>query len=267
MSNKPMLRNLRYVVVLVVVGCASAPPEVPYPAFIQTDDLPDIFMASLPGIRAKQLAGDAKLRTTSNRIDLPIDWKGTSGASPGKALELFVLDGELQLAEMTFGPGGYAYLPSGTLGFNMTTAIGARILYNLADVDKNAVIKTPLLLDSRLLDWQPSAIAGIATKELRSDPGSGERSWLMRIEPGVALPWESSSAMREGYLVSGHYQHSECVMGEANTDEYTTGGYFQRPPGAVNGGPEANALTESVWMLRERRESVVTIVDACGESE
>lgn len=259
-----MLRNLTYIAVFIIVGCASAPPQVPYPAFIQTDDLPDVFMASLPGIRAKQLAGDATLRTTSNRIDLPIDWKGTSGASPGKALELFVLEGELQLADLTLGPGGYAYLPSGTLGFNMTTAVGARILYSLADVKKDAVIKTPLLLESELLDWQPSANAGITTKELRADPGSGERSWLMRIEPGASLPWESSSATREGYLVKGHYQHSECVAGEANTGEYMIGGYFQRPPGAVNGGPEASALMESVWMLREQRKSIVTIVDTCG---
>jgi hypothetical protein len=221
-------------------------------------------MASLPGIRAKQFSGDPQLRTTSNRIDLPIDWSGTSGASPGKALEVFVLDGELQLADILLGSGGYAYLPPGTLGFNMTTSIGARILYFLADVDKAGVIKTPLILDSRLLDWQPTTNNGVATKELRADPGSGARSWLVRIKPGATLPWETSSVLQEGYLVAGHYQHSECVLGEEITSEYKTGGYFLRPPGAVNGGPESIALTESVWILREQKKSIVTTVDACG---
>ena len=265
MNTRSTSRNLACIAaVIVAVGCASAPPNVPYPAFIQTDELPDIFMASLPGIRAKQFSGDPQLRTTSNRIDLPIDWNGTSGASPGKALEIFVLEGELQLADILLGSGGYAYLPPGTLGFNMTTSIGARILYFLADVDKDGVIKTPLILDSVLLDWQPTITDGVTAKELRMDPGSGARSWLVRIQPGTTLPWESSSVLREGYLVTGHYQHSECVLGEANTAEYKTGGYFLRPPGAVNGGPDAIAFTESIWLMREQKKSIVTIVDACG---
>ena len=47
------------VVAITITACASSPPKLPYPAFIQADDLPDMFMASLPGIRAKQFAGDA----------------------------------------------------------------------------------------------------------------------------------------------------------------------------------------------------------------
>lgn len=264
MIKKPTSRYLACVAAaLVAVGCASGPPELSYPAFIQTSELPDIFMASLPGIRAKQFAGDPQMRTSGNRIDLPMDWSGTSGASPGKALEIFVLKGELQLADVLLGSGGYAYLPPGTLGFNMTTSVGARILYFLENVDTNAVIKTPLILDSRLVDWQSTDSDGLNTKTLRADPGSGARTWLLRIEPGAVLPWTSSSTMREGYLVMGHYQHSECVAGEAHTAEYLTGGYFRRPSGAVNGGPEAIALTESIWILREQKKSVATVADSC----
>ena len=253
------------VAALLVVGCASGPPEMPYPAFIQIDELPDMFMASLPGIRAKQFAGDPQMRTTANRIDLPMEWSGTSGASPGKALEIFVLAGELQLADVLLGNGGYAYLPPGTLGFNMTTSVGARILYFLDDVDTKAVIKTPLILDSQLVDWRSVDEDGRSKKVLRADPGSGARTWLLRVEPGAVLPWTSSSVLQEGYLVMGHYQHSECVAGEAKTAEYLTGGYFRRPPDAVNGGPEAIALTESIWILREQKKSVTTLVDSCGQ--
>jgi hypothetical protein len=77
------------------------------------------------------------------------------------------------------------------------------------------------------------------------------------------IPWESTSVLREGYLVSGEYQHSECVDGEAHTAQYSSGGYVYRPPNAINGGPEAAALTESVWLLREKTTGVVTTYDDC----
>ena len=236
---------------LFVASCASGPKAPPYPAFIVSDELPDMFMASLPGIRAKQFAANDQTRSTSNRVDLPPDWSGTTGGSPGKSLEIFVVAGELRLADVALGSGGYAYLPPGTLGFNLKSADGARILYFLEDVNDAAMIRSPLILDSNLVDWQESDLAKVATKDLRSDPGSGERTWLMRIEPGASLPWESVSVAREGYLVSGQYQHSECVAGEPYTDVYLPGGYFKRAANAVNGGAEAMAISTSIWFLRE----------------
>jgi hypothetical protein len=248
----------------LTAGCASGPQAPAYPAFVHADELPDVFMASLPGIRAKQFAGNAESRSTSNRIDLPSDWQGTTGASPGKALEIFVLAGELRLADVTLGPGGYAYVPPGSLGFNLVSDDGARILYFLDNFNSAAMIRSPLILDSGLVGWQPMDAIGMYSKELRADPGSGARTWLLRIDPGVPIPWQSSSVTREGYLVSGQYRHSECVAGEPYTDSYGAGGYFQRPADAVNGGPEAAALSETIWLLRESGSSVTTLADGCG---
>jgi len=241
--------------VALLASCASGPPAPPYPAYIVSDELPDLFMASLPGIRAKQYAGNDQTRTTSNRVDLPADWSGTTGGSPGLSLEIFVLEGELQLADISLQSGGYAYLPPGTLGFNLTSDDGARILYFLERVDNEAMIRTPLILDSGLIDWTDNENAGLATKDLRVDPGSGERTWLLRIEPGATIPWESVSVSREGYLVEGQYQHSECVDGEPYTDTYLPGGYFKRPANTVNGGPQSMAITQSIWFLRESGQS------------
>jgi hypothetical protein len=271
MNIRSKLRNSACIFVTIVVmfaaGCVSVPPKAPYPVFVQVDEITEMFMAGLPGIRARQFSGDSLQRNISARIDLPIDWSGSSGGSPGKALEIFVLDGELQLADVLLGGGSYAYLPPGTLGFNMSTSIGASILYFLEPVDSAAVIKTPLIMDSNLLTWQPTDIDGVVTKELRADPGSGTRIWLQRVEPNAKLPWEESSAVREGYLVTGLYRHSECVTGVPVTGEYHTDGYFQRPSGAINGGPEAVALADSIWLFREQRAGSVTVVDACGEPE
>lgn len=248
---------------LMLVACASGPPKTPYPAFVQVDELPDVFMAELPGIRAKQFGGDTDLRTAANRVDMPPAWQGTTGASPGKSLELFVLSGELLVADLKLGPGGYAYLPSGTLGFNLGTASGARVLYFLDDVDPRAVIQTPLILDSRLVGWDPAPTPGLWIKELRADPGSSAKTWLLRIEPGASLGWERIATYREGYLLRGAYQHSECVEGEVLTWQYTPGGYFRRPPGTINGGPDAGAANESVWFLREPAAAEATPVAGC----
>ena len=249
--------------VIFLAACASSPPKLPYPAFVETNDLEDIFMASLPGTRAKQLAGDPQRRTTSNRIDLPAAWTGTSGASPGKSLEIFVLNGELTIADVALNAGGYAYLPSGSLGFNLKSQDGARILYFLDDVDSLAVIQSPVIMDSGLLDWRATEVDGVTVKDLRADPGSGARTWMLRIEPGASLPWESSTALREGFLVSGSYQHSECYLGKAQTWQYMPGGYFYRPGDTINGGPEAGATTTSIWLLREKVAAKTTVHDNC----
>jgi len=253
--------------VLLVAGCASGPPKLPYPAFIQSDDLGDIFLASLPGVRAKQFSGDPQTRRTTNRIDLPPGWQGTTGGSPGKLLEILVLSGDLIVSEFTLGLGGYLQVPPGTIGFNLETSDGAQILYFLDDVDPLAMIKSPVILDSSLVAWQATDIDGVNTKELRDDPGNGAHTWLLRIKPGAVIPWKSSSVTREGYLIEGQYQGSECFDGEVHTWTYTPGGYFYRPGDTLNGGPEAMALTNSVWLLRETRASSTQTVDACPAAE
>jgi len=249
--------------VLFLASCASGPPELPYPVFLQADELEDIFLASLPGVRGKQFSGDPQTRRTSNRIDLPQGWEGTTGGTPGKLLEIYVVFGDLRVGDVDLHAGGYAHVPPGSFGFNLTTSEGARILYFLDDVDPLAMIQSPVILDSRLVNWAPTDMQGVAIKELRSDPGNGARTWLLRISPGAVLPWQSSSVIREGYLASGNYQHSECVGGETNTWIYTTGGYFYRPAGTVNGGPEAKAISESIWVLRERSAGAERIADGC----
>jgi len=249
--------------VLLLTACASGPPQLPYPAFIQVDELEDIFMATLPGVRGKQLAGDPQTRRTSNRIDLPPEWQGTSGGMPGRSMEIFVVEGLLEIADIELPPGGYAFLPAGSLGFNLKSPEGARILYFVNDTDPESVIRSPIIIDTGLLDWQESLAPGITTKELRSDPGNGARTWLLRIEAGAAVPWQASSAQREGYFLTGNYQHSECVLGEVHTAQYMPGGYFYRPPGTINGGPLSGGETDAIWFLRETTEGAEAIASEC----
>ena len=245
-------------------GCASSPDAPSYPAFVISDEIPDMFLAALPGVHAKEYTGEARGRSASRRVVLPTGWSGTTGGEPGNALEIFVLSGELTLADVPLTAGGYVYVPPGSLGFNMVSDEGATILWFLSEFDANAVIRSPLILDSALVAWGPTDSIGVFSKELRADPGSGERAWLMRYEPGAQVPWQSSSAQLEGYLVSGQFQDSECVAGQAYTDVYLPGGYFRRPANSVHGGPEVSVIAESVWFVRESRASKINYDVACA---
>jgi hypothetical protein len=252
---------------LVLFSCAANSPQPPYPAFIQVEDLPDTFIAGLPGVRAKQLAGNPQTRRSSNQILLPADWQFTTGASPGKSVEIFVLAGEILLADLTLGPGGYAYIPPGSTGLQMKSSRGASLLYFLDDADPAAVIQTPLILSSDLVSWVPLSESpidiGLSEKELRADPGSGARTWLKRIEPFATQSWQQSSTIQEGFLIAGSYRENECVNGVAVAGDYGPGGYFHRTPGAVYGGPGSTSTDVAVWFLRSPKKDSLQALAEC----
>lgn len=254
-------------ILLVLAGCAAGPAQLPYPAFIDVNELQDVFIAGMPGIRAKTLAGNPQTRRSSNRIVLPADWQFTTGASPGMSVEIFVLDGEIRLGDLTLQSGGYAFVPSGSTGMSMSTRDGAVLLYFNDETNPSSVIQTPLIQSSTLLEWQPVSTEmsdiGLSVKELRADPGSGARTWLLKVDPIAAQSWRQSSVTREGYLVSGSYRTSECLQGESVTEDYLPGGYFYRPPAAVHGGTEENSTGVSIWFLRTLENEFVTNVASC----
>ena len=252
----------------LLAGCAATAPQTPYPAFIDVNELPGVYIAGLPGVEAKQLAGNPNTRRTSNRIILPADWSFTTGASPGKSVELFVLAGSVTLGSFELGTGSYAYVPPASTGMQLATTNGAILLYFVDDADPDAVIETPLVLDSALKDWVPESNdpndLGFSVKVMREDPGSGAKTWLLKVDPVASRGWRASSTTREGYLLSGGYRDSECVAGEPVTADYAPGGYFFRPPGATNGGPEAGTEAGAIWFMRVTEEETLQNLSACG---
>lgn len=263
-----MKTDIRYVLFAILLsGCASGPPTVPYPAFIAVDELPDAFLAGLPGVRAKLLTGDTRTRQSGSRIRIPANWEFSSGASPGLSVEVYVLAGELSIGEYSLTEGGYAYIPPGSSGLPMKSANGAVILYFLDRSNATAAIQTPLITNASLLSWELPVFDfgsdGLSIKELRADPGSGTRTWLMKLDPGSRQSWQFSTQPLEGYLVSGRVMESECVDGEALTAEYLPGGYLHRPPGAVHGGPDATTVSGAVWFMRVPANERIEVVDGC----
>ena len=261
------MRVLLVCLLLTLAGCATTRPQLPYPAFVQADELPDVFLAALPGVRAKQFAGNPQTRRSSNRIVLPAQWSGSSGAAPGKSLEIFVLFGEMSVGNLTLSPGGYAWFPPGFSGANLSTVYGAEILYFLDDANPQSQFRSPIIYSSEIVDWQAISNAaeqkGMMIKEMRHDPGSGARTWLLQVSPEARTPWQSRDRVLEGYLISGRYQGSECAAGESVNAVYTEGGYFHRPANTVHGGPDERALETSVWLLRVQGDSQPLVAGAC----
>jgi hypothetical protein len=252
--------------VVVLQACSSSPLRPPYPAYVAVDELPDAYVAGLPGVRAKHLSGDPRTQRASYRIELPADWSFTTGASPGQSIEIYVLAGAIQLGEFSLTEGGYVYLPPGMSGLQMKSTGGALILYFLDEADDAAVIQTPLLTSSELIDWSQQDI-GVSVKELRADPGSGARTWLLNIRPEAILSWQKSSQMVEAYLVSGAIDYSECNGDQFGTDEYLPGGYYHRPPGAIHAGPATQTANGAVWFMRVLGAERVEIVEGCSAQE
>ena len=180
------------------------------------------------------------------------------------SIEIFVLAGRLTLGDdLELDPGGYAFLPSGSLGFNLKSYDGARILYAVNKTHPDSMIRTPLILDSRLIGWEPTDIDGVSQKILRSDPGSGALTWLTRLEPGAELTWQMSLASRESYLVEGSLDYAECLLGTVVSDAYLPGGYVYRPADVVHGGPATEVWETAIWYSREESAIGTTTVAGC----
>src|SRR5690606_9259830 len=186
---------------LLLAGCANAPRNVPYPAFIQVEEVDGAFHAGLPGTRAKGLSGDQRTGRFSALLLLPEQWRWNTGAAPGKSVEIFVLAGEVTVGDLALRPGNYAWLPPGSTGLSMSSLGGAQLLYFLDDAAPDAVIQTPLFMSRDVVPWQPltedAMDAGLQVKELRHDPGSGQRTFLLKVDPGATQRWQKSSAKEE----------------------------------------------------------------------
>ncbi|MEX2494898.1 MAG: hypothetical protein WD448_02350, partial [Woeseia sp.] len=114
---------------MVLAGCASGPRNIPYPAFVQVEEIEDSFNAGLPGTRAKILSGDTRTGRFGALLLLPEQWRWSTGAVPGKSVEIYVLAGEISLGDLLLRPGNYAWLRPGSTGLSVSCANGALLLY------------------------------------------------------------------------------------------------------------------------------------------
>lgn len=96
----------------------------------------------------------------------------------------------------------------------------------------------PIRIDALHMPWDMTlndpklAHLGISRKDLRTDPETGERTFLSMVlphsePPGLEGPQESHPVVEEAYLISGSLTGPHGTM--------ALGAYFWRPPGIAHG--------------------------------
>jgi len=76
------------------------------------------------------------------------------------------------------------------------------------------------------LPWQESDAPGFLYKVLHENDGPGQRTWLMRVEPGAFSPAHAHDEQEEVYVLAGSFYD--------DVRTYRPGDYILRPAGAVH---------------------------------
>ena len=162
--------------------------------------------------------------------------------------EFYVLDGGFELDGIRYGPDSYGFLPTGWPRRHMHSDTGAVVL-TFFNRQPDAVPGTPPItndlraratpiLDVLHMRWDQHvndpqlAHLGISRKNLRSDPETGERTFLSMVlphsePPGARGPTETHPVVEEAYVISG------SLVGPHG--EMHPGAYFWRPAGIAHG--------------------------------
>ncbi len=201
-----------------------------------------------PDVEYKLLSRDAGDGACSMLMRYPPGW---SREGPEHILadeEFFVIEGELEMDGRRYGPDCYGFLPAGWTRQHMTSAEGcvALAFYNrepvlvaqAGDGSAETSERAVPLLDTAAMAWDLTLNdpnlkhLGIGRKNLRTDPDTGERTFLslilpQAVPPGNCGPQELHPVVEEAYLIGGDLTGPHGTM--------RPGAYFWRPPGIAHG--------------------------------
>lgn len=193
-----------------------------------------------PGVDTKILSQDGETGAASLLQRYPRGWSQGKKLSLSADEELFVIDGELQINDVTYGPNTYAYLPAGYAREAAASAGGAVVL-TMFEAEPKVQDAASGKFDDKLLvefidgmdgPWggvtNPKFPPGGGRKMLRVDPYTQDESWILGTMPlRNGLEQEIHPTIEETYLLAGD------VAGNLGT--MRPGAYFWRPKGVPHG--------------------------------
>lgn len=204
----------------------------PHCLFIQSQDLPwrpGYWTGFRPETVTRTLSIEADQSAATLLVRFPAGWSAPSWEHWPCLEELLVLEGSLEINGSTYGPQHYAALPPFYPRVSQSSRDGAVALVMLhgrpEPVATGAIPPfDPALLvrhvDPLALDWDPGLVdpqlaPGVAIKPLRTDPYSGETTFLYmspphRVPPGLAKPQWTHSMVEELYVLCGEYVWADC---------------------------------------------------------
>lgn len=199
-----------------------------------------------PDAEHKMLSRDPGDGACSALMRYPPGWSREGPEHLAAAEEFYVLDGSLRMDDREYAQDCYAYLPAGWTRHEMSSPGGCVLL---AFYDKEPSLLPGSgqcrddaaaipFLDAAAMPWDMTLNdpnlrhLGISRKNLRTDPATGERSFLSLVlpqstPPGGEGPQEIHPVVEESYLISGALTGPHGTM--------YPGAYFWRPPGIAHG--------------------------------
>ena len=200
--------------------------------------------AARPDAEYKFLSRDEETGACSALIRYPPGWRREGGNSLAAAEEFYVLDGALEIDGERYSHDCYGWFPPAYPHESISTAGGA-VALTFFDREPEPCAPGAAALKGRALrvdalhtPWDMTlndpklAHLGISRKDLRTDPDTGERTFLSMVlphsePPGLEGPQESHPVMEEAYVISGSLTGPQGTM--------APGAYFWRPPGIPHG--------------------------------
>ncbi|WP_405237961.1 DUF4437 domain-containing protein [Lentisalinibacter orientalis] len=258
-------------VALAAAGCASQEPPPPtFIGFIQAQTAPVEPWSPYPGVTARRLSADEFTGRSAIHLSVPLGWRWTGMVNGAFTREWLVLEGRVQAGERQLQGGDLLYVPPGAQPPSITAVRPAKMLVFTDPADPASGLGQIFVASARSLPWRPGTVArdagvplDLSVKDLKNDPGTGARTWLVKIGPGVEVPWESHSVVEEGYLLEGDYRLSECLPEGRKDGDYLPGGYFWRPANWIHSGPDSGTDGGAVWLMRSPGALDATFHDAC----
>ncbi len=195
----------------------------PHIEFIQSQCLPwSPAPRGIPGAECKILSRADRGGACSLLLRYPPGWqRDLTEYSPADE-EFYVLEGRIEIDSQIFGADSYAFRPAGFTRRSIQSPEGCVMLafYSrepvwLSGPGNGAAERSPRsvgFLDTATMPWDMTlndprlAHLGISRKNLRTDPGTGERTFLSLVlpqsaPPGGAGPQEMHPVVEEAGLV------------------------------------------------------------------
>lgn len=176
-----------------------------------------------PDVDHKLLSIDDTDHSSSRLLRYPAGWSRSTPEYLCTHEEFLVLDGCLEINGHRYERHHYGFLPAGYVRECASSRHGA-VLFTMfhgepwSEVGSSPGFDENLLVehvDPLTLDWDPGLVdpqlsKGVAIKPLRTDPYTGETSFLYcspphRVPPGMAKPQWTHPMVEELYTLEGDY--------------------------------------------------------------
>lgn len=219
--------------------------------FIQSQQLPWSRIGgdlARPNVDCKMLSRNPNDGACSILMRYPADWSFNGPEHIQSDEEFYVLHGSLEMDGHVYREDSYAFLPAGWTRHRMKSQNGCVLIafynreptLNKTEGDGSAEASNRAIrhLDVAAMPWDMTLNdpnlkhLGISRKNLRTDPETGERTFLSLILPQATPtsgrgPQEKHPCVEEAYVIAGTTTGPHGTM--------YPGAYFWRPPEIAHG--------------------------------